>query len=174
MTDGASDPLGVAEGTVKLLESDARWPELYRREEARLRAAIGPLIVDIEHFGSTSIPGIRAKPILDILVGLQNFEDGPQLVAPLAALGYDYVGVEMVPDDHLFGLGQPRLHLLHAVEYGGYHWVRDLKFRDRLRADPALAAAYEALKVDLAERFANQRAEYTAAKQAFIDSIADA
>lgn len=173
MTDEGSDPLGVAEGTVRLIDSDARWPDLYRMEEARLRAAIGPMIVAIEHFGSTAIPGIKAKPILDILVGIAHFEDGPGLVEPLAGLGYDYMGAEIVPMDHLFGLGQPRRHLLHAVEYGGYHWMRDLRFRDRLRADPALAATYEELKAELAERFADQRAEYTAAKQAFIDSIAD-
>jgi GrpB-like predicted nucleotidyltransferase (UPF0157 family) len=173
MTEGTSGPLGVAEGAVRLLDSDKRWPDLYRAEEARLRAALGPMALAIEHFGSTAIPGIKAKPILDILVGIARFEDGPRLIEPLAMLGYDYVGAEIVPDDHLFGLGQPRLHLLHAVEHGGYHWTRDLKFRDRLRADPALAAAYEQLKIELAERFADKRAEYTAAKQAFIDSIAD-
>jgi GrpB-like predicted nucleotidyltransferase (UPF0157 family) len=170
---GVPEPLGVEQGKVRLLASDERWAGLYDAEERRLREAIGPLIVAIEHFGSTSIPGIKAKPILDILVGLPRFEDGAKLVEPLAALGYDYVGVEMVPDDHLFGLGQPRRHLLHAVQYGGYHWTRDLRFRDRLRADPALASSYEALKVELAKRFAEQRAEYTAAKKAFIDSIAD-
>lgn len=165
--------LGLASGTVSLADSNSRWVALYEAERARLEAAIGPLVVDIQHFGSTAIPGIKAKPILDILVGLSDFEAGEALVAPMQELGYDYVGTQMVPNDHLFGLGEPRIHLVHAVVHGGYHWVRNLRFRDRLRADPVLAAAYEALKIDLASRFAHRRAEYTAAKQAFIDTIAD-
>lgn len=170
----AEQPLGLEGGKVRLAESDIQWAGLYQAEAARLRPAIGPLVVAIEHFGSTSIPGIKAKPILDILVGLRRFEDGAVLVGPLAALGYDYVGTEMVPNDHLFGLGEARTVLLHAVKHGGYHWTRNLRFRDRLRADPALAARYEALKVELATKFADRRADYTAAKKAFIDSIADA
>ncbi len=96
------------------------------------------------------------------------------MVGPMRSLGYDYVGTDMVPDDHLFGLGEARTHLVHAVEHCGYHWQRNLRFRDRLWADPALAVAYEKLKVGLAERFADSRASYTAAKRAFIDGIADA
>jgi GrpB-like predicted nucleotidyltransferase (UPF0157 family) len=89
------------------------------------------------------------------------------------ALGYDYVGTDMVPDDHLFGLGVARRYLVHAVTHGGRHWVRNLRFRDQLRANPELAAVYERLKVDLAAKFPDSRAHYTAAKQAFIDAIAD-
>jgi GrpB-like predicted nucleotidyltransferase (UPF0157 family) len=106
-------------------------------------------------------------------VGLPDFATGALLVEPMQSLGYDYVGTEMVPNDHLFGLGEPRTHLVHAVVHGGHHWTRNLRFRDQLRAQPALAEAYEALKVELAERFSDSRASYTAAKQAFIDRIAD-
>ena len=166
-------PLGLEGGKVRLHDSDGRWPALFAAERERLLPAIGSLVAGIEHFGSTSIPGIKAKPILDVLVGLPTFEDGPKLVEPLAALGYDYVGTEMVPDDHLFGRGVARTVLLHAVTHGGYHWRRNLRFRDRLRAEPELRAAYERLKIDLAARFAERRADYTAAKKAFIDSIAD-
>jgi GrpB-like predicted nucleotidyltransferase (UPF0157 family) len=167
------EPLGLEGGKVRLSDSDARWPLLYEAERARLVPAIGPLVAGIEHFGSTSIPGIKAKPILDILVGLRRFDDGPTLIEPLSRLGYDYVGTHMVPNDHLFGLGTARTVLLHAVEHGGYHWNRNLRFRDALRSDAALRAAYEALKLDLATRFADRRAEYTAAKKEFIDKIAD-
>jgi GrpB-like predicted nucleotidyltransferase (UPF0157 family) len=166
--------LGLESKKVRLADPDARWVALYEQEAAKLRPAIGALVAGIEHFGSTSIPGIKAKPILDIMVGLRRFDDGPTLIAPLEALDYRYLGADIVPDDHLFGLGEPRLHLLHAVEFGGYHWNRNLRFRDALRADPALAAAYEAHKLELAQRFADSRAEYTAAKKDFIDRIADA
>jgi len=165
--------LGLEQGKVALAETDPRWTALFETERQRLVSAIGRHIVDIEHFGSTSIPGIKAKPILDILVALPDFAGGTALVEPLRGLGYDYVGTDMVPDDHLFGLGAPRIHLLHAVVHGGYHWTRNLRFRDQLRARPELAEAYEALKIELAQRFADNRAGYTAAKKVFIDGIAD-
>lgn len=173
MTDEAPLALGVPPRKVLLSAHDPRWDELYRIEERRVREAIGHLVVDIQHFGSTSIPGIRAKPIIDMLVGLRRFEDGAALVAPLTALGYDYVGTEMVPNDHLFGLGADRTHLLHGVLMDGYHWRRNLRFRDRLRAEPDLVRAYEDLKVELAIRHADDRPGYTAAKKTFIDAIAD-
>lgn len=166
-------PLGLERGLVRLVDANAHWAAFYETEKGRLLPAIGPLIVAIEHFGSTAIPGIKAKPILDILVGLPDFEAGAALVEPMIGLGYDYVGTQMVPNDHLFGLGEPRTHLVHGVVHNGHQWRRNLRFRDRLRTDRALALAYEALKVDLAARFSNDRAGYTAAKQAFIDAIAD-
>lgn len=107
------------------------------------------------------------------MVGPERFEHGAPLVEPLERLGYDYVGIEMVPNDHLSGKGVARTHLLHAVEHNGHHWHRNLRFRDRLRLDPAFAAACEHLKIKLAERFADSRADYTAAKNAFIDKIAN-
>lgn len=165
--------LGLEQGKVRLADSDAGWPLLFGAEQQRLLKAIGPLVVAIEHFGSTSIPGIKAKPIMDILIGLPDFAAGAALVTPMTGLGYAYVGIQTVPDDHLFGLGEPRTHLAHAVVHGGRHWVRNLRFRDRLRGDPELATAYEALKMDLAARFSHDRAGYTAAKRDFITAIAD-
>ena len=173
MTEPPHALLGLAHGKVMLSEANAGWSVLYEAEAARLAAQIAPFIVDMQHFGSTSIPGIKAKPIIDILIGLQRFEDGEKLVVPLTALGYDYVGIDMVPNDHLFGLGVVRTHLVHAVTFGGHHWVRNLRFRDSLTADPALRAGYERLKVDLATRYPEDRAAYTAAKAEFIDRIAD-
>ncbi|MHB1109949.1 MAG: GrpB family protein [Devosia sp.] len=173
MGEEAAEPLGLAKGKVLLAEADGRWAELFAMEERRLRVAIGSMVLGIEHFGGTAIPRIRAKPILDIMVGLERFEHGAGLVEPLERLGYDYVGIEMAPNDHLFGKGVARTHLLHAVEHNGHHWRRNLRFRDRLRLDPALAAAYEHLKIKLAERFTGSRVDCTAAKKAFIDRIAD-
>ena len=165
--------LGLESGKVRLADSNPEWAVLFAEESQRLEAAIGPLILGIEHFGSTAITGIKAKPILDILVGLPRIEDGPALVAPLEGLGYRYLGPEQVPEHHLFTLGEPtRLHL-HAVAHGGTRWARQLRFRDALRADPALAAAYEALKVDLVRRFPDSRPDYLSGKQAFIDRISD-
>ncbi|MDR3473230.1 MAG: GrpB family protein [Devosia sp.] len=165
--------LGLAHGKVVLVEGNPEWDRLYRAEEQQLRSVIGDMALDIQHIGSTAIAGIKAKPIIDILVGLARFEDGVLLVGPLQRLGYDYVGTQMVPNDHLFGKGTARTHLLHAVVHGGYHWRRNLQFRDRLRVEPELALAYEQLKIELAARFPDDRAGYTAAKAAFIDPVAD-
>ena len=111
MTSSSSDILGLEPGIVRLVDGNAQWPALYAAEARRIGDVIGRQVVAIEHFGSTAIPGIRAKPIIDILVGLRQFDDGRSLVEPLTSLGYDYVGSEMVPDDHLFGLGNPRTGL---------------------------------------------------------------
>lgn len=165
--------LGLAQTQVRLCAPTPQWAALYREEEARLKAALGERLVAVEHYGSTSIPGIQAKPILDILVGISCLADGPRLAEPLAALGYDYDGADIVPGHHLFGKGAARTHLLHVVEYGSPIWTEALCFRDALRDDPKLAREYEALKITLSEKYAERRADYTAAKAAFIQSVLD-
>jgi GrpB-like predicted nucleotidyltransferase (UPF0157 family) len=164
----SSTGLGLAQGIVALADPDPDWPKAYQREAAAIRAALGELALDIQHFGSTAIPGIKAKPIIDILVGVPRFEDGLRCIGPMAGIGYEYAGADIVANDHLFGKGVVRTHLAHVVEHGGANWRRNLLFRDRLRADPSLVRAYEALKMRLALRHANSRAAYTAAKQDFI------
>jgi GrpB-like predicted nucleotidyltransferase (UPF0157 family) len=166
--------LGVRHLTVRLSDPNAKWHEAYLHEEARIREALGPLALDIQHFGSTAIPGIKAKPIIDILIGVRRLDDGLACIRPMETIGYDYAGADVVPDDHLFGrgiAGETRTHLAHVVEYQGFNWRRDIFFRDRLRNDPALALAYEELKIGLAQKFAESRAAYTQAKKDFIDKV---
>lgn len=165
--------LGLAQTQVRLHAPTPLWAGLYGEEKARLRAALGSALLAIEHYGSTSIPGIKAKPIIDILAGTARLEDGPTLIEPLAALGYDYAGDKVVPGHHIFGRGEARTHLLHVVEYGSVIWTEAICFRDALRADPKLAREYEALKIVLSEKYAERRADYTAAKASFIQSVLD-
>lgn len=173
MSDPVSNPygLGLAAGRVRLADSNALWVKAFDEEAGRIHGALGDLALDIQHVGSTAIPGIKAKPIIDILVGLLQLEDGLRCLEPMQALGYDYASAHIVPDDHIFGKHQPRTHLAHFVEHNGWQWRRMTLFRDRLRGDPMLAAQYEAHKVELALRYAESRADYTAAKAAFIDAI---
>lgn len=172
MTPADDEPvLGLRHGTVRLAPHTPRWAERYREEEARLREALEGVAVDIQHFGSTAILGIRAKPILDIIAGVRRMDDVFERREQLRALGYEYVPGAGVPGHHVFGKNQPRTHLLHVVEHGGRDWTENLWFRDRLRADPALAAEYDALKARLAEAHANDRAGYTAEKSAFVQRI---
>ncbi|MBZ5760144.1 GrpB family protein [Rhizobium sp. VS19-DR104.2] len=166
--------LGVKHKLVVLAEPDDRWPKAYAEEAECIRLVLGALAIDIQHFGSTSIPGIRAKPVIDIIVGIRRFEDGSDCIKPMESIGYDYAGADIVPDDHIFGRGikqQTRTHLVHIVEHQGFHWRRNLLFRDKLRTNAALASEYEDLKISLAAKFSGDRAAYTDAKKAFIDKV---
>jgi len=165
--------LGLAQTQVRLRAPTLLWAGLYRDEERRLKDALGPALLAVEHYGSTSIGGIKAKPIIDILAGIARLEDGPALIAPLAALGYDYAGDAVVPGHHIFGRGEERTHLLHVVEYGGTVWEEALRFRDALRANAGLAREYESLKITLSAKYAERRADYTAAKASFIQAVLD-
>jgi GrpB-like predicted nucleotidyltransferase (UPF0157 family) len=174
MRDSASFGLGLKNLTVSLAEPNALWPDAYKAEAAAIRQALGKMAIDIQHVGSTAIPGIKAKPIIDILVGVEKFADGPGCIGPMQGIGYDYAGSDIVPDDHIFGRGSDgdtRTHLVHVVEHRGHNWNRMLAFRDALRGDVGLARAYEQLKVGLAGEHAERRAEYTKSKRDFIDKV---
>lgn len=165
--------LGLASTQVRLADPTPLWAQLYSEEAARLSAAVGAWLLGLEHYGSTSVPSLKAKPILDILAGVGSLPDGLLLAAPLAALGYEDMGTGVVSGHHLFGKGEDRTHLLHVVEYRSAIWTEALCFRDALRADPALAREYETLKMRLSELYAESRAEYTAAKAVYIQSVLD-
>ncbi|MDF1502136.1 GrpB family protein, partial [Roseisolibacter sp. H3M3-2] len=140
--DAADPSLGLARGEVRLAEPTPRWAALYAEEAARLSPALAPFGAALAHCGSTSVPGLPAKPILDLLAGVPAPLDVAALTRALAPLGYEHAPWAGVPGHEVFGRGQPRTHLLHAVPAGGAAWARMLRFRDALRADPALAAEY--------------------------------
>jgi GrpB-like predicted nucleotidyltransferase (UPF0157 family) len=160
---------GLPHAVVQLSSWTPQWQTLFEVEAARLRHALGPLALDVEHYGSTSVPGLLAKPILDILVGGKPPIEAAAYVARLGPLGYEFVPWAGVPEHLVFGRGSVRTHLVHVVEHGGSAWQRALSFRDRLRGDGTLAAAYADLKATLADRYPADRASYTAAKAEFIE-----
>jgi GrpB-like predicted nucleotidyltransferase (UPF0157 family) len=162
---------GLPHGIVRLLAWTPRWATLFEEEAKRLQSALGLLALGLEHYGSTSVPGLPAKPILDILVGVRPPLDPTPFVDALAPLGYEYVPWAGVPEHLVFGRDRVRTHLVHVVEYGGSAWQRGLRFRDALRADAALAAAYANLKTGLALDYPGDRASYTAGKAAFIERV---
>jgi GrpB-like predicted nucleotidyltransferase (UPF0157 family) len=130
----------------------------------------------IEHFGSTSVPGLAAKPILDIMVGVPRLEDWPKLVKPIETAGYFYWAAQSDPDEMFFVKGMPpfgekRTHHLHAYELYGARWKKEMAFRDYLTAHPQEAKNYEALKKNLALRFRFDRDSYTEGKTAYIESV---
>jgi GrpB-like predicted nucleotidyltransferase (UPF0157 family) len=167
-----TNPLpGLAKGLVILADPSPEWANLYVVEADSIRATLGPAVVAIEHYGSTSIPGIKAKPIIDLLVGVPRLGDALNHIRAMEALGYDYAAHAGVPDHHIFGKGTARTHLAHFVEHEGASWGECLRFRDALRADLELAWAYERLKVELAVRYPQDRATYTAGKTAFVTNV---
>jgi GrpB-like predicted nucleotidyltransferase (UPF0157 family) len=167
---------------VAIVPYDANWPEMFAAERDHLRFCLpSDLIGRIEHFGSTAVPGLAAKPIIDILVEVSNLGRTRQIVPPiLEPLGYDYVwrpsfGDNAPPfyawfikrDQH----GQ-RTHHIHMVESDFEHWDR-LLFRDYLIEHPNVARQYSDLKVELSASSLGDRVAYTQAKSSFIRQVTE-
>lgn len=158
---------------------DSDWPVRFEAERPRLAAALSGLPVQIEHIGSTSVPGLGAKPIIDIMIGIPAEYDLNLLVAPLQDLGYSYIaryeaGNDSMPFRRYFRDRPPGDHSetvhVHGVHIGSNFWARQVAFRDHLRATPQEAAAYERLKRELAARFSDGNA-YADAKTELIERI---
>lgn len=170
MKNEAAD-LGLEPNANRLRPYTVRWAELFVIEATAIRGALGALALDVQHVGSTAVPGLAAKPILDIAVAVAELEQFRQCIAPLVALGYEHAPWAGIPNDEVFGKGASRTHLLHVVRFDSDEWRNYLHFRDRLRRDSALARQYEALKVTLTKTHSTDRVAYTAGKQAFIDRV---
>ena len=159
----------------RVVDYDPRWPQIYEDERARILSAIGPWVAGIEHVGSTAIPGLAAKPIIDILVGLKTLANAVHCIPRLQAVGYEYVPEyeKEVPERRYFRKGplENRTHHVHMVEKGSDFWVKHLRFRDYLRDHPEDARRYERLKRELAARFTDDRDSYTESKTDFVESI---
>lgn len=163
--------IGLKRGTVKLLPYNKKWAELFEREKRKLNEKLGDLVIDIQHVGSTAIPAVPAKPIIDIAVGVHSTKDVKKLVKPLKELGYKDAGWVGVPGvNFLFtkGPGSRRTHYLHVFKYNGVSWKNDLLFRDYIIKYRGRAKQYVKLKKRLAKSFADDRYKYTAAKAKFI------
>jgi GrpB-like predicted nucleotidyltransferase (UPF0157 family) len=168
--------LGLKHGINALLDHDPEWSRAFMEERARIHAAIGTVARGIEHYGSTAVDGLKAKPILDILVGVAPLEDWIRCKHPLETLGYDYAENAGVPGHHIFGRGRDRserTHLVHVVEFGGDSWRSNLAFRDALNADPTLRAEYLRIKEQALMLAPEGRAKYNDLKHAFIEGVKD-
>lgn len=163
--------LGVPQGKVCLSGYQDEWSDAFVRERERLLAALGDPVVEIEHVGSTAVLGMRAKPLIDVMIGLERLEDYEALVPVMEGLGYEYKGEFGIPGRHFFVLGDPTTHHVHMVEHGRHFWRLNLHFRDALRRDPSARERYEAEKVRLAEEFADCREKYTAGKNEIIQAL---
>jgi GrpB-like predicted nucleotidyltransferase (UPF0157 family) len=152
------------------------WPSLFEEERACIERAIGPWVEEIEHVGSTAVPGLAAKPVIDIMVGVKSLDDTPIFVKRLEAIGYEYVPEleRQMPQRRYFRkLRQGRrTHQIHLVERSdAAFWDRHILFRDYLRRHPLVAVEYARLKHELSGRFRDDRIAYTEAKTAFIREV---
>ena len=162
---------------IEIVDYDPRWAFLFNEEAARLRAVLDPsLIVGLEHFGSTAIPGLAAKPIIDILIAVRSLAAArATFVETLQKLDYIYWADNPKKDRMFFVKGMPpfgskRSHHVHITEPTGELWHR-LAFRDYLRAHPDEAATYEQLKKRLAVEHQTDREAYTYAKSVYVESV---
>jgi GrpB-like predicted nucleotidyltransferase (UPF0157 family) len=172
--------MGIADGErwsgdeepVELVPYDPAWPERFAAEAELLEGAIGGFVEGgIHHVGSTAVPGLSAKPVIDIMVGIRDLEEARQAFPLLAALGYQYFPYQGWM--HWFCKTSParRTHHLHLVPHGDPHFRERLAFRDHLRQPPAVALEYARLKFDLARRYRHDREAYTDGKTEFVASV---
>lgn len=165
---------------VEIVPYDPAWPASFAAEAARLRALLpAELIGRIEHFGSTAVPGLAAKPIVDMLLEVRSLREAVSVIAPLLqAQGYEFfwrVEEHGLPEvNYAWFIKRDargrRTHHIHCLEPGSSQWQR-LQFRDYLVAHPALALEYDTLKRDIAARFPHDRIAYAKAKTAFIERV---
>lgn len=166
------DNLGLKRGTVKLVKHNPKWADDYEQEKKVIFKAIGGKIENIVHNGSTSIPGISAKPIIDILVGVSSLDVVKELEKPLKTIGYERMHEDASKKRVFFAKGtdKKRTHYLSIVGINSTDWSSNIAFRNYLRTHKDAARAYDKLKRDLAETYPNDREKYTVAKENFIVS----
>lgn len=160
-------------GQIVIVPYDANWPRRFEEERAVLASVFAGSGAVVEHIGSTSVPGLGAKPVIDVMVGVVALSDVEGRMPALEDAGYEYVQKyeAQLPERRYFRkprTGSRAFHV-HCVVKGSEFWVRHLAFRDYLREHPASAAAYDELKRDLAARVT--KADYTDAKSPFIESV---
>jgi GrpB-like predicted nucleotidyltransferase (UPF0157 family) len=170
---------GRPDATVEVVAYSAQWPVLFDQERAALAASLGAVAVSVEHIGSTAVPGLAAKPTIDILVVVDDMTGFTARIPALETLGYEHR-----PHNTLVGspthaflrkvVDGKRTNHLHVVLAGSPQIERYRRFRDALRSDPELAERYAALKRDLARRHADDRMRYVEEKSAWVDAVVEA
>jgi GrpB-like predicted nucleotidyltransferase (UPF0157 family) len=156
--------------TIRLVEHDAAWAELFEREAARIRATLGPAALTVDHAGSTSVPGLAAKPIIDIVLTVVDASDEAAYVPALVAVGYLLRAREPEWFEHRLLNGPDTDTNVHVFSAGCSEVERMLRFRDHLRVDDADRVLYEQTKRELASRCWRYVQDYADAKS---DVIAD-
>ena len=159
-------------GPVEVLDYDPGWVARFEEHERQLRRVLGPLAVRVEHIGSTSVPGLAAKPVIDVQVSVPAIDDLSSYRPSLESSGFLHrPHPEVEEAREFFRPPGPRVVHLHVVEAGGAVERRHLLHRDYLRSHPPVAAEYGALKKRLAADLREARQAYQAAKSPFLERL---
>jgi GrpB-like predicted nucleotidyltransferase (UPF0157 family) len=163
-------------GAILIQDYDPRWPAMFADEWAHIAVALGSVLVTVEHVGSTAVPGLAAKPIIDLLVGVRSLTQARSTcVAPLQQLGYVYLPEyeSWLPEELFFRQGPPGpwTHHVHLMEPTAVRWGEQLLFRDYLRAHPEVAQEYGQLKQALAAAVGDDVVGFRAGKRPFIQAV---
>ena len=176
-------PLGIPRHSAVVEPYDPEWPVLFEEERRHIMNAVGHIVAGVHHVGSTSIPGMPAKPILDIAVLLHDFKDGERCISPMEKIGYLHVGLlDEIPGDRFFGKVHTSqescsdseeivTHHIHMYTLDSPLMQNHFAFRDYLIAYPEVAAEYARLRVTLADKHPDDRTSYTAGKRSFITDV---
>lgn len=160
---------------IEVLPYDPAWPLQYEAARDAILKAIGVFVLRIEHIGSTAVPDLAAKPVIDILVGVNRLEEAPDFLPPLYPLGYTYIPEheDLFPERRYLHriVNNAHTHHLHIVEAQSEFFRVQLLFRDYLRTHPEEARRYAALKQRLAQEYRLDREAYTDGKSGFIKEI---
>jgi len=159
------------------MDYDPQWPILYEKEKALILGAIGRNIVAVEHIGSTAVPGLGAKPIIDIMVAVHHLPDAIECIEPLKKIGHEYSAEQeaLIPERRYFRKGPSDIsnkhYHLHMVEQTSDFWEKHLLFRNCLRAHTNIAQQYYQLKKESAARHGSNREAYTEPRQRLLSLL---
>jgi GrpB-like predicted nucleotidyltransferase (UPF0157 family) len=160
---------------VEIVEYDPAWPDRFAEQEARVAAVLGPWLAGrVEHVGSTSVAGLSAKPVIDMLAPVRSLAEAQDAVRVLEADGWLFWPEDPCRHYRLWFLRprpEARTHHLHVIEHDHPHARALLVFRNALRADPTLCRDYARLKVDLAHQHGDNRNAYSNAKSDFVEQV---
>jgi GrpB-like predicted nucleotidyltransferase (UPF0157 family) len=159
---------------VVIVNYNPQWQTLYESETKLIRRALSSRILAIEHIGSTAVPNLGGKNIVDIMAGVNSIDEAKQCLEPLESIGYTEVIPQVDNADWYYCLEKSQQTIgyhLHLVRFGSEHWKKHIIFRDFLRKNPKVAQEYYSLKKELAAKHGTDRLSYTEAKTAFIESV---
>lgn len=165
--------IGLKRNTVKIFEYNPKWKDEYLKEKANLTVTLENYDVDIQHVGSTSIVNCKAKPIIDIAVGVPTLEYGKELIPTLQSIGYYYDGRNDFGVRYFLKKCENDIetYFIHIEDKNSRIWQNHILFRDYMNLNPEEVKKYSELKESLAKKFYNYRKSYTKAKEKYIEKI---
>ena len=163
--------LGLPKGSVFLSPWDSEWENYFLLEKEKIMNVIGKNIIVIHHIGSTSVKDLSAKPIIDMAIEINIFDDGFLCIDDLKILGYKHRIIPELPDRHYFSKGEPRTYQIHMFPKGSIYLQKLLAFRDCLQKDSKVKEEYQKIKEELSTEYNKDKLAYADAKTDFINNV---